>query len=429
MKQYNYGTALNLKKIKIPGKKGVDYWPIRLKNKGFIANIPLNWETAQFMNSCEYGNLNVNYCIGWKKHNNYWKIEILYEKQVPVYVVDGFKKWVVMVQDDNKSFEIWDKLNSRDTSAKNKESIEGFSVKKELISGKSSLYDDIRKIQAENSIPLWFKAAKKSSDAEWDYAFNFLTWTKGTYKGDFLEGDFIGGTFEGGIFSGDTFESSTFKSGTFKKGKFINSKWIKGKWISGTDKNRKTHTINPNLWNKYKTFDKLKKYYNITQTITEDFFNDVDLEILLEYAEKKYFERKNSLIPIGYGRDGVYIYNTIINKIPNMKLDLDDCEITQKKITRDNLIIANTNLNGYTINSPKNSSRIIAETLSNCKFTNINVEEIYDADSCIFNNCTIYPDTNCTFKNCTFDRKTKMMRDSELELINCNITKEELVNR
>jgi hypothetical protein len=143
MKQYDYGTSLNLDKIKIPGTKGKDYWTIKLKNKKFIANVPLNWKTAQFMNSCEYGNLNVNYCIGWKDDIHYWNKHVELEKQLPIYITNGRRKWVVMIQEGDKSYEVWDKLNQK-VSKGNPEPIKDFSIKKELIQGKSSLYKKIR---------------------------------------------------------------------------------------------------------------------------------------------------------------------------------------------------------------------------------------------------------------------------------------------
>jgi len=139
------GRKKNLQKIKIPGVKGKDYWPIKLSNKNFIANIPLNYKTAKFMNSCKYGTINVNYCIGWEYGNEYWEEHVIDEGKIPIYITDGIKKWVVMILPDNKKYEVWDKFNKENIADYNKEPIPGFSIKKELLGPKKAkLYDEIR---------------------------------------------------------------------------------------------------------------------------------------------------------------------------------------------------------------------------------------------------------------------------------------------
>jgi len=146
MTKSKYGRKLLLKSTKIPGSKGKDYWPMKIKNKDFIANIPLNQKTAQYMNSCKYGIINVNYCIGWPHDKQYWNRHVLKERKVPVYVTDGDGKWVVMIKADNKTYEVWDKFNREDSALHIKEPIPGFSIKKELIGPKQAkLYDEIRK--------------------------------------------------------------------------------------------------------------------------------------------------------------------------------------------------------------------------------------------------------------------------------------------
>jgi len=145
MSMYNSGRRINLKSIKIQGKKGIDYWPMRIRSKIYVANIPLNRSTATYMNSCEYGNLLVNYCVGWADDSQYWNRHVIKEQKVPVYVIDGRKKWVVMIKEGNRKYEVWDKLNNRDVSIGDPEPIPNFSIKKELIGSKQSkLYDEIR---------------------------------------------------------------------------------------------------------------------------------------------------------------------------------------------------------------------------------------------------------------------------------------------
>ncbi|RLA64628.1 MAG: hypothetical protein DRQ78_05925 [Epsilonproteobacteria bacterium] len=145
MSMYNSGRRINLKSIKIPGKKGEDYWTMRIKSKSYVANIPLNRSTATYMNSCKYGNLLVNYCVGWADDSQYWNDHVIEEQKVPIYVIDGRKKWVVMIKEGNKKYEVWDKMNDRDVSIGNPEPIPNFSIKKELLgSRQSKLYEEIR---------------------------------------------------------------------------------------------------------------------------------------------------------------------------------------------------------------------------------------------------------------------------------------------
>jgi len=145
MMKYKSGRRKNLKSINIPGKKGEDYWPVKLKTKGFIANIPLNHKTANYMNSCKYGTIDVNYCIGWGDDAEYWDSHVIDDQELPVYIIDGDRKWVVIIDDGNHSYQVWDKLNQRDISKSNKEPIPGFSIKKELLNSRmKKVYDEIR---------------------------------------------------------------------------------------------------------------------------------------------------------------------------------------------------------------------------------------------------------------------------------------------
>jgi hypothetical protein len=153
MLDYRSGFKLLMSKFKPPGKKGEDYWPIRLKQKGFIANIPLTQKEAQYFNNCNYGFLHVNYCIGWNESVSYWAHYVINERKVPIYVVNGVGKWVVMILDDNKNYEVWDKFNNEDKAMYDAEPIPGFSIKKNLLGrNMSKLYDEAREIILADSI-------------------------------------------------------------------------------------------------------------------------------------------------------------------------------------------------------------------------------------------------------------------------------------
>lgn len=144
MIKYKSGFRKKLK-VKVPGRQGEDYWQVRLKTKGFLAYIPLNQETAQFFNSGKFGTCETGHCIGWHDDPAYWDEHMIDSQEVPVYVVDGYGKWVVIIEDGNRDYQVWDKMNQKDISIKDREPIPDFSIKKELMNSKiRKLYDDIR---------------------------------------------------------------------------------------------------------------------------------------------------------------------------------------------------------------------------------------------------------------------------------------------
>jgi len=149
-RKYRSGFKMFLN-IKLPGKKGKDYWPIKLKDKGFVATIPMNQKMAQYLNSCDYGFRDVTYCIGWPDSKSYWNRHVIIEQKVPVYVIDGVGKWVVMILPGNEDYEVWDKFNSHDLAQSKSEPIPNFSIKKNLLTRRlGDLYDEMRDHYKEN---------------------------------------------------------------------------------------------------------------------------------------------------------------------------------------------------------------------------------------------------------------------------------------
>ena len=230
-------------KVNIPGKKGEDYWKVNLNNKKFLAYIPLNYETAKFLNSKKYGTVATGHCIGWGKGDGYWKEHVLKEHKVPIYVIDGSGKWVVMIKESNNNFEVWNKANQRD-SAKDKDTIPGFDITKEFLSsGLKKMYNKLRKDVF--IIDHFIYDAKISSDAEYDIKNNYLTWYNGTWKfgtwddgtweiGTWIYGVWKGGTWERGTWKGGFWEKGTWKYGTWEKGTWENGDWLFGIWKFGT---------------------------------------------------------------------------------------------------------------------------------------------------------------------------------------------------
>jgi hypothetical protein len=263
-----FGRKLLLKSTKIPGSKGKDYWPIRLKEKSFIANIPLNWKTARYMNSCKYGAIDVNYCLGWKNTKEYWHEHVLDEQKVPVYITNGYGKWVVMILPDNKNYEVWDKMNEYDLAQFNREPIPNFNIKQTLIgSYQSKIYDNVRDNIYKSLTPEWVIDidANVSPDSvyRYDYDSEIILWEDGTWKdgfwldgvwkkGTWEKGTWVGGywekgtgeygtweygTWEDGTWEDGTWEGGTWEKGTWEKGLWYHGHWNNGTWLDGTWKN------------------------------------------------------------------------------------------------------------------------------------------------------------------------------------------------
>jgi len=252
MTDYKIGRKMLLKVSNVPGKKGIDYWPIHIKNKDYIANVPLNWKTAQYMNSCRYGSIDVNYCIGWSDDKSYWKDHVIDEQKVPVYITNGYNKWVVMILEDNHNYEVWDKFNREDSALHIKEPIPGFSIKKELLKkNMGKIYDEIREIQQLESIPDWVKEIKSSDDAiyHYDESLNGVIWEKGTWyggvwengiwkkgiwkKGVWKNGEWYDGTWEAGEWYDGWWEDGIWKNGIWHRGSWDSGIWEDGEWIKG----------------------------------------------------------------------------------------------------------------------------------------------------------------------------------------------------
>jgi cell division protein FtsB len=146
MTQYKSGIKankkINCKSIRVPGKPGEDYIRVIMPTKDFCAFIPLNYETAKYMNTRKFGVCSGPWCIGHSETSYHWNDEVIDNKQVPVYVLNKFGKWVIMIQEDNNSWDVWDVDNDPN---KTHIQIPGFDVKKNLLSSKQKrMYDEIR---------------------------------------------------------------------------------------------------------------------------------------------------------------------------------------------------------------------------------------------------------------------------------------------
>jgi predicted nucleic acid-binding Zn-ribbon protein len=146
MTRYNSGIKasgkINCKSIRIKGKPNKDFVRVIMPTKDFCAFIPLNYETAQYMNTRKFGVCSGPWCIGHSETSFHWNEEVIDNKQVPVYILNKVGKWVIMIQEDNNSWHVWDVDND---PAKIHIQIPGFDVKKNLLNSKQKkMYDEIR---------------------------------------------------------------------------------------------------------------------------------------------------------------------------------------------------------------------------------------------------------------------------------------------
>ena len=140
---------INCRKIKVPGKEGEDYIRLILKQNDFCAFIPLNHETAQFMNTKKFGGCQGEWCIGDTRTGVNWNDHVIHNGEVPVYVFNKYSKWVVMIQEGNKTYDVW---NIDNDPTKTYEGIPGFSIRKNLLTPKlKRLYDEARIMMEEGN--------------------------------------------------------------------------------------------------------------------------------------------------------------------------------------------------------------------------------------------------------------------------------------
>ena len=123
-------------------KEGEDYIEVRLKNKDYIAFIPLNPNAARVFASKHFGNCHGQWCIGNSQAEKYFYSEAVDQHLIPVIVIGDGEKYVVMIDARNGSVNsIWDKYNKRPMHG---EVIPNFSIKNELLTPKlKKLYKEI----------------------------------------------------------------------------------------------------------------------------------------------------------------------------------------------------------------------------------------------------------------------------------------------
>ncbi len=125
-------------------KEGEDYIHVKTKNKSFLVYIPLHYKANQVIFSSHIGDCTHQGCIGSSNAKQYYRSEAQQQGKVPVVVIGNETKYTVMINRDNKKWDLW----YADNQAKDMthgEGIPNFSIKKELItSSTKKMYDDIR---------------------------------------------------------------------------------------------------------------------------------------------------------------------------------------------------------------------------------------------------------------------------------------------
>ncbi len=130
-------------------KEGEDYVHVKTSNPYFTCYIPLNYKANQVIFSSHIGNCRHDGCIGSSQAEKFYRLEAIKNEFVPVVVVGENSKDTVMIKPDNKSWEAWDSGNNKYSNNNkpfvNREIIDGFSIRKELITTKlAALYDWVR---------------------------------------------------------------------------------------------------------------------------------------------------------------------------------------------------------------------------------------------------------------------------------------------
>ena len=125
-------------------KEGEDYVRVPLKTKSFLAYVPLHSKAAQVIGSSNIGDCHGQWCIANSQAATYYRTEAKRPGKVPIMVIGNNTKYTVMMNKDNRSWELWYATNNA-SEMTTKEGIENFSIKKELTGSKqSALYDEIR---------------------------------------------------------------------------------------------------------------------------------------------------------------------------------------------------------------------------------------------------------------------------------------------
>lgn len=328
MIDYKSGRRIALKAPKIKGKKNEDFIHLKIKNKDFLAYIPLNWKTAKFMNTDKFGVCQGDWCIGSTVSSVHWKIEVIKKGQIPIYLISRESKWVVMINKNNKT-DVWSLDNDPNDID---QEIPGFNINRELFtSSLKKLYDEVRQHIKENELyPDWLKEAEfkdeelfidNSGQITWESGIwikgvaKFDLWKKGTWNtgwwsgghwkdglwkdGTFTNGDWEKGQWHGGIFKSGTWWDGVwydgeFDGGTWKKGKWLGGEWKRGKWEGGYDKDGMYHKLAPPTWEQEDLMNLFLENYKLTdkqQGMEGEFLNKFysEINLLIELADRKLF--------------------------------------------------------------------------------------------------------------------------------------------
>ncbi len=215
-------------------KEGEDYIDIKLKSDVYSAYIPLTWEASQLIASRKIGGCEGKWCTAYQKTNMHWNYHIFTKQELPIYVIGDHEKWAVMVEKDDKTFKIFDAM---DTSYNEDGFIPGLSITRDIINhvGSSSL-SNIRK----NHFVRKFIELAVTTNAIYGYRDDkFAEWTQGEwrdgtwYNGTWRDGEWFKGTWEDGVWLKGLWHDGLWKEGEWRDGEWYAGRWKKGTWKGG----------------------------------------------------------------------------------------------------------------------------------------------------------------------------------------------------
>jgi len=140
MVKFRSGRKTKLRHKNISGlKEGVDYINIVMKTKKFLAYAIMNYEASKIIASDRVGPCRGTWCTAHSDSPGHWNEYAIDNNDVFVYVMNTEEKWAVQIDEDNRTYEVWD---YHDVPIND---IPGFDVKKELLTSKlKKMYDEIR---------------------------------------------------------------------------------------------------------------------------------------------------------------------------------------------------------------------------------------------------------------------------------------------
>jgi len=250
-------------------KKGEDYINIKLKNKEYLAYIPLNYEASKSIATAHIGNCEGKWCVAYQKSSIYWQ-HYNYQgsndggsSSIFVYIIGNGTKWAMDIK--GSTYDVWNAEDKQTIENGNPTSyaLQNLNNKPYPVDGvmhdimsKKRLFDDIKQSKVDKKISFIEKAKTRNSTyGTLDVGID-IPGTKSKqsdnvwFSGDWISGTWHSGSFIGydsvwynGIWLGGSFNAPYWRNGTWKYGvwnidknqsEWKNGTWENGYWYYGT---------------------------------------------------------------------------------------------------------------------------------------------------------------------------------------------------